>query len=168
VSAEPVAQPLVGFRRWGARRGGLFSGIFVAGRFVPNPALSMIAPRALPSPWPADQDRRAKCFALGGHDAPHASCTCGFSAYYVLPAEPDLPAPEAVWGAVVAWGRVVECERGFRAEYARPLALFEGRSPRDRGEGGRRLERAAEAYGIPLLGRDELVAYAGWHGELVA
>jgi hypothetical protein len=127
----------------------------------------MIAPRAVPSPWPTDHDRRAKCFALGGHDAPDRTCTCGFSAFYVLPAEPDLPAPEAAWGAVVAWGRVVECERGFRAEYARPLALFERRSERDRGEGGRRLERAAEEYGIPLLGRDELVAYAGWHGELI-
>jgi hypothetical protein len=166
VSAEPIAQPLVGFRRWGARRGGLFSGIFVAGRFVPNPALAMIAPRALPSPWPTDHDRRAKCFALAGHDAPHRSCGCGFSAYYALPDEPDLPAPEAVWGAVVAWGRVVECERGFRAEYARPVALLEPSSQRDRGEGGRRLERAAESYRIPLLGRDELVAYAGWHGEL--
>jgi hypothetical protein len=166
VTPEPVALPLVGFRRWGCRRGGLYSGIFVAGRFVPNPALSMIAPRALPSPWPAEVDRHAKCFALGGHDAPEAACTCGFSAYYALPDEPDLPAPEAVWGAVVAWGRVVECELGFRAEYARPLALLDQRSPLDRGEGGRRLERAAERYGIPLLGAAELVGYAGWHGEV--
>jgi hypothetical protein len=166
VTPEPVAQPLVGFRRWGARRGGLFSGIFVAGRFVPNPALTMIAPRALPVPWPTDHDRRARCYALGGHDAPSRGCGCGYSAYYGLPDEPDLPAPSAVWGAVVAWGRVVECERGFRAEFARPLALLDRGSPLDRGEGGHRRERAAEAYAIPLLGRDELVAYAGWHGEL--
>ncbi|MGI8802308.1 MAG: hypothetical protein ACR2KV_09075 [Solirubrobacteraceae bacterium] len=168
MTLEPVAQPLVGFRRWGARRGGLYSGIFVAHRFVPNPALAMIAPRAMPTPWPTDHDRHAKCFALGGHDAPARLCGCGYSAYYALPPEPDLPAPEAVWGAVVAWGRIVECERGFRAEYARPLALYERPSPLDRGEGGRRLERVAERYGLPLLGRDELVAYAGWHGELVA
>lgn len=166
MSPEPVAQPIVGFRRWGARRAGLYSGIFVAGRFVPNPALSMIAPRAMPSPWPIDFDRNAKCFALGGHDAPHALCGCGYSAFYTLPDDPDLPAPEAVWGAVVAWGRVVECERGFRAEYARPLALLDRGSSTDRGEGGRRRERAAENYAIPLLSRDELIAYAAWHGEL--
>ncbi len=166
MTPEPVAQPIVGFRRWGCRRGGLYSGIFVAGRFVPNPALAMIAPRAMPSPWPQGHDRHAKCFALGGHDAPHRSCGCGFSAYYALPAEPDLPAPEAVWGAVVAWGLVIECELGFRAEYARPIALLDQASRLDRGEGGRRRERAAEEYGIPLLGRDELVAYAAWHGEL--
>ncbi len=168
MSAEPIAVPIVGFRRWGCRRGALYSGIFVAGRFVPNPALAMIAPRAVPSPWPTDGDRHAKCFALGGHPAPERGCTCGYSAYYALPAEPDLPAPEAAWGAVVAWGRVVECERGFRAEFARPIALLAAGHPADRGEGGRRLERAAERYGIPLLPGDELVAYAGWHGELAA
>jgi hypothetical protein len=104
VTPEPVAQPIVGFRHWAARRGGLYSGIFVAGRFVPNPALAMIAPRAIPVPWPTDHDRNARCFALGGHDAPHANCGCGYSAYYALPDEPDLPAPEAVWGAIVAGG----------------------------------------------------------------
>jgi hypothetical protein len=127
----------------------------------------MIAPRAVPSPWPTDHDRHAKCFALGGHAAPHRSCGCGYSAYYELPSEPDLPAPEATWGAIVAWGRVVECERGFRAEFARPLALLDRGHPRDRGEGGQRLERAAAAYRIPLLAPEELVAYAAWHGELV-
>jgi hypothetical protein len=165
---EPAAQPIVGFRRWGARRGGLYSGIFVAGRFVYNPALAMVAPRAIPVPWPVDHDRNAKCFALAGHDAPQANCGCGFSAYYRLPDEPDLPAPEAVWGAIVAWGRVVECELGFRAEFARPVAMLDRLSPLDRREGGQRLVRVAEHYTIPLLPADELVAYAGWHGQLVA
>jgi hypothetical protein len=166
VSAEPVAQPLIGFRRWGCRRGALYSGIFVAGRFVPNPALGMIAPRVRPVPWPIDEDRIAKCFALRGHDAPQRDCNCGFSAYYELPAEPELPAPEAIWGAIAAWGLVIECERGFRAQFARPIALLDRHNPDDYGEGGRRPARAAEAYGIPLLEPAELVAYAGWYGEL--
>jgi hypothetical protein len=168
VSAEPVAQPLVGFRRWAAVRGALYSGIFVAGRFVPNPALGMIAPRAKPIPWPTSADRVAKCFALRGHDAPHRDCNCGFSAYYELPAEPELPAPEAVWGVICAWGRIVECEHGFRAQYARPVALLDRRNPDDFRERGRRAANAAEAYGIPLLERAELLAYARWHGELRA
>jgi hypothetical protein len=166
VTVELVAEPLVGFRRWGCRRGALYSGIFVAGRFVPNPALAMIAPRVKPTPWPVDEDRVAKCFALRGHEAPQRACNCGFSAYYELPAEPDLPAPDAVWGAIAGWGRIVECERGFRAQYARPLALLQRANPLDYGEHGRRAANAADAYGIPLLEHAELVAYAGWYGEL--
>ena len=157
----------MGFRQWGSRRGRLFSGIFVAGRFVPNPALHQVAPRAVPSPWPTDADRVAKCFALRGHEAPHRDCRCGYAAYYALPEEPELPAPEAVWGAVVAWGRIVECESGFRAQYARPVALLECDDPLD-GRRAKRVARAAQEYAIPLLSREELIAYAGWHGELPA
>ncbi len=166
MSAEPVAQPIGGFRRWGCRRGGLYSGIFTAGRFVPNPALALVAPRVVPSPWPVGHDRPARCFAVRGHEAPGRECNCGYFAYYALPQEPDLPAPEAVWGAVVAWGRVIECEWGFRAQYARPLALLDHHNPLDH-RNGRRQRLAADGYGIPLLDRDELIAYAGWHGEVL-
>ncbi len=166
MSAEPVAEPLVGFRQWGSRRGKLFSGIFVSGRFVPNPALQHVAPRAVPSPWPPDADRVAKCFAIRGHEAPHRDCRCGYAAWYELPEEPELPAPDAVWGAVVAWGRIVECETGFRAQFARPIALLEPDNPDDR-RNAKRAALAAEEYTIPLLPRDELIAYAGWHGELL-
>lgn len=165
MSAEPVAEPLTGFRWWGSRRGKLYSGIFVAGRFVPNPALSVVAPRAVPSPWPSGADRIAKCFAVRGHEAPYRDCNCGYAAYYTLPEEPDLPAAEAVWGAVVAWGRIIECERGFRAQYARPIALLDCENPFDRRR-KRRSAVAAEEYAIPLLERDELIAYASWHGEV--
>ncbi len=166
MSAEPVAEPLVGFRRWGCRRGGLYSGIFVAGRFIPNPALGMVAPRTGQRPWPTDADRVAKCFALRGHDAPYRDCNCGWAAYYSLAGEPEIPAFECVWGAVVAWGTIVECETGFRAQFARPLALLDLPNPDDLREKGRRAAVAADAYGIPLLQRDELIAYADWHGEL--
>lgn len=165
MSPEPVAQPLVGFRHWGTRKGGLFSGIFVAGRFIPNPALAMVAPRAAPSPWPTGGDREARCFALRGHEAPHRDCRCGYAAWYALPEEPPLPAVDAVWGAVVAWGRVVECELGFRAQYARPVALLDRANPFETRKRPRR-ELAAETYEIPLLERDELIAYAAWHGEV--
>ena len=166
MNVEDADEPIVGFRRWGVRRGGLFSGIFVAGRFVPTPARTLIAPRVPPMPWPAGEPHAAKCFALRGHDAPFAACNCGLSAYYELPEEPDLPAPAAVWGAVVAWGRVVECETGFRAQYARAIGLLDAYNPLDFARPLKRARDAAEAYGIPLLPRDELLAYAAWYGEL--
>ena len=168
MSSELVAEPLIGFRHWGAVRGALYSGIFVAGKFIPNPALRMIAPRVRPMPWPTGEDRPAKCFALRGHEAPHRECNCGYAAYYDLPEEPAVPAPEATWGAICAWGRIVEHETGFRAQYARAIALLDVRHPRDLREKGRRIENAADAYGIPVLPRDELLAYAKWHGELRA
>jgi hypothetical protein len=65
----------------------------------------------------------------------------------------------------VAWGRIVECERGFRAQYARPVALLDAENPLDLRK-RKRAAVAADEYAIPLLERDELVAYAGWHGEL--
>lgn len=164
MSAEPVAEPLVGFRHWGSRKGALLSGIFVSGRFVPNPALSMVAPRAVPSPWPKEEARPAKCFAIRGHEAPYRDCRCGYAAYYALPEEPELPARQAVWGVVVAWGRIVECQYGFRAQYARPVALLDLHNPFDPRGGVR--AKAAERYEIPLLERDELIAYAAWHGEV--
>jgi hypothetical protein len=166
VNVELAEQPIVGFRRWGVRRGGLYSGIFVAGRFVPTPARTMVAPRVMPMPWPEQDPHVAKCWALRGHDAPFGECNCGLSAYYELDDEPDLPAPDAVWGAIVAWGRVVECETGFRAQYARPVALLDAYNPLDFARPLKRARDAAAAYGVPLLPRGELVAYAGWHGEL--
>jgi hypothetical protein len=166
MNSEAADVPLVGFRRWGTRRGALYSGIFVAGRFVPTPALTMLAPRVKPQPWPVGDGRVAKCFALRGHEAPFGECNCGLSAYYELDEEPDLPAPDAIWGAVVAWGLVVECETGFRAQFARPVALLDMYNRHDFSHPGRRAAAAAAAYGIPLLPRDELIAYAGWHGEV--
>jgi len=168
VNAEPVDQPIVGFRRWGVRRGGLYSGIFVAGRFVPTPARTMVAPRVKPMPWPMEDGRVAvaKCWALRGHDAPFPACNCGISAYYELDEEPELPAPDAVWGAIVAWGTVVECETGFRAQYARPVGLLDAYNPLDFARPLKRARDAAAIYGVPLLPRDELIAYAGWHGDL--
>ena len=78
------------------------------------------------------------------------ACNCGLSAYYELAEEPDLPAPDAVWGAIVAWGRVVECETGFRAQYARPIALLDAYNPLDFARPLKRARDAAEAHGIPL------------------
>ena len=165
VNVEPVEQPLVGFRRWGVRRGGLYSGIFVAGRFVPTPARTMVAPRVKPMPWPPNGAHVAKCWALRGHEAPFGACNCGISAYYELAEEPDLPAPDAVWGAIVAWGRVVECETGFRAQYARPSGCS---SLQPAGLRAPAQARARRRRGVrhPAATARRAVAYAGWHGEL--
>lgn len=63
------------------------------------------------------------------HVAPHCDCECGIYATELTRAGEYLndSFPEAlgrVFGRVSLWGTVVECERGFRASHAYPLALY--------------------------------------------
>lgn len=94
------------------------------------------------------------------HPAPHEDCSCGLHAMYTLAAgqhHAQRSLSQCV-GLVSCSGRVVECERGVRAERMAPLALLEGSALH--------LEEVAEAHGLPVLDEAELVAFAGWHGEL--
>jgi hypothetical protein len=45
------------------------------------------------------------------------------------------------------------------------VALLDCENPFDRRE-RKRAAVAAEHYNVPLLPRDELIAYASWHGQL--
>jgi hypothetical protein len=91
------------------------------------------------------------------HPVPVVSCRCGLYAYStpseaIRQAEMHMgvtafgrrqPTATAV-GAIVAWGRVVQHGRqGWRAQFARPVALL------DKGE--QMLEEAASRYRLPLV-----------------
>jgi hypothetical protein len=67
------------------------------------------------------------------HAAPHERCKCGIYAATALSTAANYrrflqPAPpEAIQyalGRVSLWGLVIECERGWRASYAYPAALY--------------------------------------------
>jgi hypothetical protein len=65
------------------------------------------------------------------HAAPTTACTCGIHAVpFGFPqslAHQDRllpPGRSIVVGTVSLWGEVIECERGWRAEYAYPSRLF--------------------------------------------
>ena len=76
--------------------------------------------------WPPGRVLRALCVEVG-HPAPAVRCNCG------LYANPDLDAlrehglclaPEAiVLGQVALWGKVVDDEPSYRAEFAAPARL---------------------------------------------
>ncbi|HEV2759732.1 MAG TPA: hypothetical protein VGV86_09220 [Acidimicrobiales bacterium] len=76
--------------------------------------------------WPPGRVLRAMCVEVG-HPAPAERCNCG------LYANPDLEAlrqhglclaPEAiVLGQVALWGKVVDDEPSYRAEFAYPARL---------------------------------------------
>jgi hypothetical protein len=106
-------EPIVGWRVWKVAQGCLYSMVFG-------------------TLWPERVRLEARC-GLGGrsspgglrgvHDAPSRDCDCGI---YALKSQADAlflaqqmatPSVAAV-GRVSLWGRVVETERGYRAQYA--------------------------------------------------
>jgi hypothetical protein len=76
--------------------------------------------------WPAREVAQARCppRAGSGHRSPEARCTCGL---YVVDGLDRLPAitgrDVTVIGSASIWGRLVEHESGFRAEFAYPSRL---------------------------------------------
>lgn len=78
--------------------------------------------------WPAKKPMKAKCVSRGGHKAPDMSCECGIWAFRdldtLLPAADSYATRDLIVGSVYLWGRVIECENGFRAEYAYPKELW--------------------------------------------
>ena len=68
-----------------------------------------------------------------GSPVPAAGCACGLYASHPWARDPNSDflrvdgmglEPDDVFGVVEAWGRMEVHEDGFRAEYARPIALF--------------------------------------------
>lgn len=156
MTAEPVARPVVGFRRWiPASTGALLSTTEALSGGDP----AVLAPQARHAWARAGSQAQAWCSArerAGLCDAA-AVCSCGLHAYT---APRHWEHDGFVHGVIVAWGRIVVHQQGFRAQYARPVAFLE--SPADW------LAPIADRYGVPVLSGSELVRYAGWHGDAPA
>jgi hypothetical protein len=63
--------------------------------------------------------------SLPKHTAPFTDCTCGiYGLNSGLEEEEVTPwRQDAIKGIVLMWGRVIEGERGWRTQYAKPVAL---------------------------------------------
>jgi hypothetical protein len=86
--------------------------------------------------WAAGDPLRASC-PTGEHEAPRRECTCGIYAHksWASASHQARGVAGAVVGEVQLWGRVIEHERGYRAQFALPCALwlpvvFAAQSPR--------------------------------------
>jgi len=113
VSIPDYISPIIGYRVWRWDTTGLKS---VCGE-----------------PWPPGQPLAAGCRVFVGraenahdtHDAPQEKCTCGIYAaktfHHLCSAGYDK---YGVHGEVFLWGKVVEHERGWRAQLAYPKNLF--------------------------------------------
>lgn len=153
-----VPRPIVGFRSWSASLDGDLYPILGPGAPGPdNPPPSYLAWNVEPA-WSA---------CPHGHDQPAENCVCGLWANARI--KPDHGG--FVCGAIVGWGRVILHEDGFRAQYARLLALLDDDDyPDGFDQAGHRREfinAVAERRRLPVLSADELATYAAWFGDLL-
>lgn len=73
--------------------------------------------------WLPRQVKVAKCQSSPHHKAPRRDCHCGIYAVRTF-ADLDRRVPDAVFGRVSLWGRVVIHEQGMRGQYAYPNELY--------------------------------------------
>lgn len=134
-SPRKVEGPLYGYRAWRLRGNGLYS--FTGWR-----------------PWPTDVPKAALCwrnfFPVNPHVAPGSGCNCGIYAWKNVPSTPCSPQGMApVWGVVELTGKVVSHSMGYRAQYAKPVAIKY--SPG--------VEEVAVKYGLIVL--EDLIDWKG-------
>ncbi len=106
------------------------------------------------------------------HPAPGPDCSCGLYAVHPRLAT-DVPTrvrawaggtvylPMGVLGVVEAWGRIELHSQGFRAEFARPVALAV-HSDYVGGERGRFVAALAERYDAICVEANDPIQLAGW------
>jgi hypothetical protein len=102
-----ASEPIVAWRAWaltGHRDG---TGLL----------LRPVAKRA--RTWRPREVVEASCRTSRWHDAPDPACTCGLHGTHGLEVLRKTKCP-AVLGRVALWGRVVEHEHGYRAQFAYP------------------------------------------------
>ncbi|HYW26534.1 MAG TPA: hypothetical protein VE953_20350 [Terriglobales bacterium] len=124
-------EPLLGYRAWliQHRRGGYeLRGVLSSATWASAPG-AWTGAVCLPHAWswsPPVQHERTSL--------PHPLCTCGLYAYHSLSiggydgrlVQPDGADIGIVWGAVLGAGRILVYEEGWRAQFARPVALVQG------------------------------------------
>jgi len=98
---------------------------------------------------------------------PHPDCTCGIYAYHSLSiggydgrlVQPDSAEIGIVWGAVVGAGRVLVYQDGWRAQFARPVAILQGSGSE------RHLRGLSDRLGIPTVPSSDIVRLAAEFGR---
>ena len=77
--------------------------------------------------WEPRKAQKSRC-VKGTHDSPQFNCSCGFWSFKSLDMLTDhlskYTGSTVVVGTVEIWGRVIECENGFRSEFAYPKELW--------------------------------------------
>lgn len=149
-------EPLIGYRVWNVFPNGLMAGQSYAEPWPPYQAMAArcgftkSAEHVHDGCWVAPPVYRCGCgiHALKRIDAAELrlieeslSSHGRFSAAYIAYYDEYTPPMGRVWGSVKFWGRVVEHEIGYRAEYAYPSQLY--------CQDPKLAATVAELYGVP-------------------
>jgi hypothetical protein len=130
TGAPDFAVPIVGWRMWVIVEGPggyRLESVFNTTLWTPR--------RELAASCVADDRRRWRFWRREStpHEAPNFSCSCGIyalknaNAAAKFAATTELrgrPVVGRALGAVSLWGRVLECDRGWRAEFAYPIRIY--------------------------------------------
>jgi hypothetical protein len=124
------------------------SGGFIATTVGTDPPQPLVPPPLhLPAGWKIEVGQRVETFPpVHGH-SPAKDCTCGI---YALTSrkEAEVLTGHGVVGEVYLWGEVVQAERGYRAQYAYPKALY----PDDKHVvNPEHLKIVSNQYGVPII-----------------
>jgi hypothetical protein len=182
---EPVAEPVIGYRRWRVTKDAHLAPLTYP---IHTTALDPAHHPFLDNLASVDQDAwhgeyaTARCYTTRGLCDLAINCSCGLHAYHRPDELHRTPGP-TVAGAIVAWGRIIQHQTGFRAEHARPVGFAEPKHHHScttdavaalyGGQTGWACcamdpslpVRMGDRYGVPVLPMDELVRYAGWFGD---
>jgi hypothetical protein len=143
--------PIVAWRAWTLT--GRADGTHLRLRPVAGPRL----------PWPPLRPARAACKQARLHRAPDPQCSCGLHGTRDVEPLRHTKNP-TVLGTVALWGRVIEHELGYRAEFAYPqrlrLVCLLCFWQRDR--------RAAEPDRVAFIERGRMLPLCGEHLETAA
>jgi hypothetical protein len=110
LSVDTASEPIVAWRAWA----------LTGHRDGTELLLRPVAKRA--RTWRPREVVEASCRTSRWHEAPDPACTCGLHGTHGLEVLRKTKCP-AVLGRVALWGRVVEHEQGYRAQFAYPQRL---------------------------------------------
>jgi hypothetical protein len=120
--------PIVGYRVWVLREGKL-SSYAVDNFWIPKHAnVAQCGGYEHAKFWgPRSTQSGPKLVPHASCAAPLAECGCGFYAFKTLPyleAWLEQGEPHIVVGEVYLWGKIVDCQYGYRAQYAYPKRFY--------------------------------------------
>lgn len=162
-----LISPIVGYRAWHyhSTPDGCLTALVHPYTLWPHHRRSVALCTVAPLQWVELDD-----IELPRHNSPELSCTCGlyaakdFDRLFSMTYMEDMA--DRVWGEVNLWGKVIEHDEGYRAEFAYPRRLivpYRG-FPFRLLEIEKRVERFAK-YGVPVYFKNKSDEFLLWEPE---